>query len=719
MSSVVKFQFSFARRSGASFEAIAQLALRASFDIILPYDILPDASAHNDEHRMQLNVTSIRASRPRIAEKLSPALNASESITSHFPAKFYIHIKLRDFHTSLLVKSILVALALLLPVSQVSAARIEVGDDCTLAQAINEANGETTGVGSCLAGDDGAGDPGHDTIVLPAGGADYVLGSALPSIDSSITIEGNGNTISGGDAFRIFFVLEDAVMTIKNLIMINGDGGSLGGGAIRAINARLTLNGSVVRDSSVSSESGGGIYISGHGFDPAWLTITGSSIHGNSAGQDGGGIYVNGAVDVDIRKSSIYSNSAGAAGGGIALRPADGGNSIGMRNSSIFGNSAETFGGGIYLFSNTTGNSPDIALYHLTVTGNSAKSASEDKGGGVYISLRAADLSLRNNIIAGNSNQNCYLPTVSLVNLTLRDNIIAGDSTSACTTGQLDSDPRLASRATGNPPYFALLAGSPAIDAADCLAGISTDQRGARRRQGRRCDIGAYESAEEAASGDDYQAASAGREEAASEDDDESGASSYREVVRISPTQTCLNLAPAVVLSNLSGGTSCQLVPPVGYGHPELFAAKPLLVVDVWGWVTPNTQICFRAASGFLKFVDTAILPRTLGDLPVFSVEGMVCAKIAGPGQVALTPGPPPPLPQDLRDGSRRLSGCMVTVGTSLRFRETPGGKFVAGVAKGWFLTAVARTDDWFKVDRYGRKGWISADFVEPEGNCG
>ena len=259
-----------------------------------------------------------------------------------------------------------------------------------------------------------------------------------------------------------------------------------------------------------------------------------------------------------------------------------------------------------------------------------------------------------------------------------------------------------------------MLRDSPAIDAAECLDGISTDQRGARRRQGRRCDIGAYERAEDALSA---QGAPSTRDEPSNG----GGGSSSREIeiVRISPTQTCLNLAPAVVLSNLSGGTSCQLVPPVGYGHPELFAAKPLLVVDVWGWVTPNTQLCFRAASGFLKFVDTAILPRTLGDLPVFSVAGMVCAKIAGPGQVALTPGPPPPLPLDAQDGSRRLSGCMVTVGTSLRFRETPGGKFVAGVAKGWFLTAVARTDDWFKVDRYGREGWISADFVEPEGDCG
>ena len=602
---------------------------------------------------------------------------------------------------------------LLLPVSQVAAARIVVGADCTLAQAINEANGETTGVGSCLAGDDGAGDPGHDTIDIPAGGADYVLGSALPSIQSSITIEGNGNTISGGDAFRIFVVLEDAALTINNLIMTNGNGSgaSLRGGAIRAVNARLTLNNSVVRNSTAGSSGGtayggGGIYISGVTHDPAWLTITGSSIHGNRAAGNGGGIYVRGAVDVDIRRSSIYSNSAGAHGGGIALRSAFSDPGIRISNSSIFGNSAETFGGGIYTDSRSI--RPDIAFYHLTVSGNSAKSASEDKGGGVYLLLSAADLSLRNNIIAGNSNQNCYLPSIALVNLTLSDNIIGGDSTSACTTGQLRSDPRLASSTTGSPPYFTLLRDSPAIDAAECLAGISTDQRGASRRQARRCDIGAYESPWEAASAASAQSAAGG-----------GGGSSSGEVGGNSPIQTCLNLAPAVVVSNFSSGTNCQLVPPPGYGHPGLFAARPLIVVDVWGWVTPNTQLCFQATNGSLKFVDTALLPRTLGDLPVFSVGGMVCARIHGPGQVALTPGPPAPPPQDAPGGSRNLNDCMVKVTTSLRFRETPGGKFVAGVARGWLLTAVARTDDWFMVDRYGRKGWISANYVVPVGNCG
>lgn len=615
---------------------------------------------------------------------------------------------------------------LLLPVSQVSAARIVVGADCTLAQAINEANGETTGVGSCLAGDDGAGDPGHDTIDLPAGGADYVLGSALPSIDSTITIEGNGNTISGGDAYRIFSVLEDAALTINNLIMTNGNGSgaSLRGGAIRAVNARLTLNGSVVRNSTAGSSGGtayggGGIYISGVTHHPAWLTITGSSIHGNSAAGNGGGVYIKDAVDVDIRKSSIYSNSAGANGGGIAVRPAFRDTSFHISNSSIFGNSAERYGGGIFFDNPTTGVRHNIALYHLTVTGNGAKSASEDKGGGVYIWLRAADLFLRNSIIAGNSNQNCYLPTTGLVNFTLSDNIIGGDSSSKCTTGQLSSDPRLDSRTTGSPPYFALLRDSPAIDAAECLPGISTDQRGASRRQARRCDIGAYESPWEAARAASAASAARAASGGGAGEGGWSGGATSGEVGEISPTRTCLNLAPAVIVSNLSGGTNCQLVPPPGYGHPGLFAARPLIVVDVWGWVTPNTLLCFQATGGSLKFVDTAVLPRTLGDLPVFRGEGLVCAMIAGPGQVALTPGPPAPPPQDAPGGSRSLSDCMVTVTTSLRFRETPGGKFVAGVARGWVLTAEARTDDWFMVDRYGRKGWISAAYVTTSGSCG
>jgi len=38
-----------------------------------------------------------------------------------------------------------------------------------------------------------------------------------------------------------------------------------------------------------------------------------------------------------------------------------------------------------------------------------------------------------------------------------------------------------------------LLEGSPAIEGGVCIAGVTGDQRGVRRPEGARCDVGAYE----------------------------------------------------------------------------------------------------------------------------------------------------------------------------------------------------------------------------------
>ena len=72
------------------------------------------------------------------------------------------------------------------------------------------------------------------------------------------------------------------------------------------------------------------------------------------------------------------------------------------------------------------------------------------------------------------------------------------------------------------------------------------------------------------------------------------------------------------------------------------------------------------------------------------------------------------------------VQNCMVTTTEIVNFRETPGGELVIAdwIPNSWLprdatLTALERTSDWFKVDYYGLQGWVSADYVEPEGNCG
>ena len=82
------------------------------------------------------------------------------------------------------------------------------------------------------------------------------------------------------------------------------------------------------------------------------------------------------------------------------------------------------------------------------------------------------------------------------------------------------------------------------------------------------------------------------------------------------------------------------------------------------------------------------------------------------------TYGPPPGLGYEAADGA--LSDCMVTTAAWLNFREAPTTRssIKDTLPRYVTLTAVERRADWFKVDWYGRKGWISADYVVTRGNC-
>ena len=187
---------------------------------------------------------------------------------------------------------------------------------------------------------------------------------------------------------------------------------------------------------------------------------------------------------------------------------------------------------------------------------------------------------------------------------------------------------------------------------------------------------------------------------------------------------TCLTL-PGIQVSGISQSTQCQRVDAVGIANPGIGAGDYVDAVDVWSWVLPNTQICFEASGGGIKFIDTAIIPRTVHDLEAHSLNGLTCAEINGPGMVVLLPGDPPPA-RNAASGSaptattgQSLSGCMVRATASLNLRASPGGAVIGGVGESWLLTAVERTAGWFRVDRLGEYGWISADYVETEGTCG
>ncbi len=188
------------------------------------------------------------------------------------------------------------------------------------------------------------------------------------------------------------------------------------------------------------------------------------------------------------------------------------------------------------------------------------------------------------------------------------------------------------------------------------------------------------------------------------------------------PLSTCLTL-DGIAAYNLSESTQCQRVNAMQIANPDIKEGDFVDAVDVWPWVTPDTQICFEAKGGAFKFINTAVIPRTISDWPAFARDGMTCASIDGPGMLILLPGEAPetsaPASQQRALIARRLENCMVTATASLNLRVRPHGRVYGGVARGWTLTATARTDDWFQVDRLGLSGWIAAMYVAGEGDCG
>jgi hypothetical protein len=102
-------------------------------------------------------------------------------------------------------------------------------------------------------------------------------------------------------------------------------------------------------------------------------------------------------------------------------------------------------------------------------------------------------LTLSNNIIAGNPGGDCRITSASIVT----DHNLDGDSTCNLTgPGDLPAtNPLLGPLANNGGPTDteALLTGSPALNAGNNATCRVTDQRGVSRPQGPACDIGAYE----------------------------------------------------------------------------------------------------------------------------------------------------------------------------------------------------------------------------------
>ena len=252
-----------------------------------------------------------------------------------------------------------------------------------------------------------------------------------PYIYKRITVQGNRHTISGDERYRIFVVGEAGDLTIRALHLTNGKAADGGHECIAG--------------KDWTDEHGGAICSSGS------LTISDSSFSGNSAADKGG---------------AIYSRGNGA--------------SLSISDSSFSGNSAGYRGGAIRIYSGTA------TLSHLTLMNNRA----DNSGGGIAVYKDAGAVRIRNSILANNRGGDCAFDyssdlTESLNNI-IKDGACRGNGSDPMLDGWVEA-------ANGRTGYFPLRSGSPAIDAAASSACSETDQLGAPRPYGRRCDIGAIE----------------------------------------------------------------------------------------------------------------------------------------------------------------------------------------------------------------------------------
>jgi hypothetical protein len=294
-----------------------------------------------------------------------------------------------------------------------------------------------------------------DTIQFAANlkGGTINLANTL-DITNNLTIDGAGSgiTVNGG-GHRVF---------------------QIEAGVVADINA-LTITGAVT-----GAQAAGGIFNKGS------LTLTNSTVTGNSA-FNGGGVYNNSLATMTMIGDTVNNNTVQVSGGGV-----DNLGTLTIINCTIAGNQAFK-GGGI-------SNDGVLNLVNSTVASNTVTGAGAD-GGGI---LTVNPLNLLNTIVynpnSGAATQNDVLGTIDQVQGDLFGSSVTIAGGGDHGGNQFNTNPLLGPLQNNGGPTatMALQAGSPAIGAGvgtSLISGLSvpaTDQRG-DPRPANSIDIGAFQ----------------------------------------------------------------------------------------------------------------------------------------------------------------------------------------------------------------------------------
>jgi hypothetical protein len=280
------------------------------------------------------------------------------------------------------------------------------------------------------------------------------------------------------------------------------------GGGIRSV-GNLTISDSTISGNSALRDGGGIFHSSGN------FSVSRSTIISNAAGRDGGAIRSS-ASSLTMSDSTVSGNRANGGDGGGIWRSG----SLTVTNSTLDGNIAFSSGGGLHLFGTGTNT---FTIRHSTIAANSASSSS-GFGGGAFVVGGA--LILDHTILATNTaSVGPDLTRLIDAVVNLRFSLIGNSANSGLAEAPVGSpdangnliggpvkgtiNPLLGPLANyGGPTQTRFLKrGSPALDAGDPSAEVGPgavpafDQRGEPFERifdgdgegGTRIDIGAYE----------------------------------------------------------------------------------------------------------------------------------------------------------------------------------------------------------------------------------
>jgi hypothetical protein len=350
---------------------------------------------------------------------------------------------------------------------------------------------------------------GGGPYTFDCGGPQTVITGATIRIDNNAILEGEGNlTVDANDTHLVFSVASGVTAELRGFT-VSGGKAPYGGGIYNS--GALTLTNSTVSGNSAQRDAGG-IYNSGT------LTLINSAVSENTSDghseNNGGGIVNWGTAT--LTDSTVSGNSAKLGGGFYNV----GSGALTLTNSTVSGNSAEWGGGGIVNFETAT-------LTNSSVSGNTTGQYTH--GSGIYNAFGGA-LTLTNSTVSGNTTGQ-YSGGNSIHNcsgcaLTLTNTVVDGKCTymydtpirsngyniespgNTCgfvqgtdKTGVTPEELNLGELADNGGPTMTHALGllptpSVAIDQipeADCE--VTADQRGEPRPAGAesKCDVGSFE----------------------------------------------------------------------------------------------------------------------------------------------------------------------------------------------------------------------------------